>query len=161
MDTVLSPGEDRTIDVDNMDRKCCSVWTIHGKNGNWKKGNWKRQWKKWLPENWAIGKIGNEKWEGRKTGQHKINVLNNGNGKKGNRKKRQREKSLPENWAIKKFGNENWHGRKKGQHKVVWKNENVKDHGKNGNQKNGQPENSATKNDSVGKRATQSYIVSI
>jgi len=31
---------------------------------------------------------------------------------------------------------------------------------KNGQQKIGQPENSATKNDSVGKRATQSYIVS-
>jgi len=31
---------------------------------------------------------------------------------------------------------------------------------KNGQQKIVQPENSATKNDSVGKRATQSYIVS-
>jgi len=30
----------------------------------------------------------------------------------------------------------------------------------NGQQKIGQPDNSATKNDSVGKRATQSYIVS-
>ena len=59
-----------------------------------------------LPENWATGIFGNEKYEGRKKGQQKLmsemTEMKKGNGKMGNG-----------SWATEKLGDEKWAGRKK------------------------------------------------
>jgi len=65
----------------------------NGRNGNRKIG---------LPEKSAT----KNKRVGKQVGKHKINVCNNGNGKR-QRKKPQREKWATKNWVTGKFGNDN------------------------------------------------------